>query len=499
MSTITKDVAVYGDHPAAINAAIEVARAGRSVVLFTPEKHLGAPYASGLQVFDLGKRGSRNLGEWTNKEFLNRVNQYMGETKRYRRASPLVAEQTYIDMLKHYGVTVLNDTGITSVSTAANAITGVVTDTSHTIVATNYIDGSEDGDLAAGAGCTMTVGRESAAAHGESLAGVMRAGLVPFDTSNGSGGYIFGIEADHGLSDGAADPSSQQMAAFRLCVTNDPHNQRQWPKPAGYDPDLFEFRLRSNDVTSADFSPFNTRDHSMYSKLDLNGDDGYYQVEWATATKARRNEITTLIYNEVAGWYWFLANDSSVHSNCRTKMETYRPCIDEFMSSDLTSQGWPYQIYRRGTRRLTNPGYMMTQNDMKEGGSVTKTNTIATGHYNMDFHPVRRLAVTGGYVNDTARAASSSARHTEPYEIDARCMYTSECTNLLVPNCMGATFVAYASMRIDFWKANMGSVAGLWAARSVIEATPIQSYSITTATTGLQARIEALGGIIHPV
>jgi hypothetical protein len=393
----------------------------------------------------------------------------------------------------------LSGTDITSVNCANN----------HSIVATNYIDGSEDGDLAAYAGATMIVGVESAAEYSETLGGFHPSETSVMDvTSSTTGtGYLWGVQADPSLAEGAASPTSNQSIGWRLTVTDDPYNQRRWPKPDNYDPELFEFDRRTSNVGldgPGTYSPLGPLLGTLFhGKRDVNDDTGWLQAEWPTADRARRAEIMAINYAAKAGWMWYLANSPDVHPTIRRLLDQWRPAYDEYLdgsSHTPTASGWPFTFYRRGTRRLLNAGYIMKQQDTQ--GSPTKVDAIGTNHYNIDCHSRKTYAVNAGagYRTDSIQNVDDIAdlKRVVPHQVSAASLYTPEVTNLLVPNCYGASFVYYCSGRIDLWKANLGSVAGLWAARSVIEATPIQSYSITTAGTGLQARIVALGGVITP-
>lgn len=50
------DVIVYGGTSAGVIAAVEVAQSGKSVILVTPDKHLGGLTAGGLGWTDTGKK-----------------------------------------------------------------------------------------------------------------------------------------------------------------------------------------------------------------------------------------------------------------------------------------------------------------------------------------------------------------------------------------------------------------------------------------------------------
>jgi glycine/D-amino acid oxidase-like deaminating enzyme len=51
---VETDVCIYGSTPSGIAAAVQVARQGKSVVIVTPDKHLGGMSSSGLGFADTG-------------------------------------------------------------------------------------------------------------------------------------------------------------------------------------------------------------------------------------------------------------------------------------------------------------------------------------------------------------------------------------------------------------------------------------------------------------
>lgn len=523
MANVTCDVAVYGDHPSAVTAACAAAQAGLRVVLFTGEYRIGSPYTAGLNRLDVGTRGSRAMGSWILRQFLELIARYhVGDREQIRAMSSLQYEMCLRDLLKWYGVIVLTgpdwyikeSAGVTK---SLGSITAVNCDGGNSIIATNYIDCSEDGDLARFAGCTMRVGRESTTEFSETLAGFRPSGTIAVAdvTSSTTGtGYVWGVEADPGyqagtLLPGDADPNSAQSFGFRWTVTDDPYNQRRWPKPDNYDEELFEFEKRTlaSALAAGTYQPLGALlGQLMHGKVDPNDDTGWNQVAWCTATRAQRAVIYDTMYRTKAGLMWYLANSSDVHDDVRRQLDTWRPCYDEFADGSThshTAAGMPYTFYRRGTLRLSGGtcGYIMRQSDLQEN-ATNKTDSISTGHYNIDCHTVRKFAVDGGagYMVDSLQTIDGieDLKKITPYMIPAACHYQTDFPNLLVVNCCAKTFVADCSMRIDMWKMTQGSACGLWAARSVIEATPIQSYSITAAVTGLQARIQALGGVTTP-
>ena len=68
--SFTADIIVYGDTSAAVVAAVQARKEGKSVILVAPQKHLGAMTSAGLGFTDSGK--AYTIGGMS-KEFYHRV------------------------------------------------------------------------------------------------------------------------------------------------------------------------------------------------------------------------------------------------------------------------------------------------------------------------------------------------------------------------------------------------------------------------------------------
>lgn len=504
---MTCDVAIYGSHWGAVTASMAVAAYGRSVILFFPDAHVGTPVSQGLGAIDVGKRGSAGIGTWHTQELFNRVAWYLGSENRYLACPPALWERVCKDALKDYGVIVHQGVTPASIVKSGDSITSCTLSDGKKIIATNWIDASEDGDLAVLA-VAMRTGRESSAAHGESLAGYRPAtgSIIEVNTDDGFGGLLWGVSEEPALAVGDAD-DSLQVYGWRLPLTTEKANKRPWPTPDGYDPALFELRRRLLPTWIAEaeaegkvWTPFrgnglNLYGRTLYGKVDGNSDVGWpLQKEWPAATHERRAEITVEMYNEWAGWLWWLANDSESPDFVREFMATWGLCEDEFDYAGNTTRGWPKEIYRRGVWRLENPVYRMTQVDIQT--NRTKTDTIGLSPYVLDNHTNNQIAMTVGDITGYVKDYNGvSTELITPPEFGYSSIVPTDCDNLLVPNCHGATHVAYSSTRIDMWKAGFATVAGYAAAKSVATSTLMKDLVIAD----LQTEIQALGQVIHYV
>jgi hypothetical protein len=501
-TTETYKTVVYGNTLAAVFAAIEASpQTGGSVALVTPLAHIGGVIANGLSAIDYGRYGTKGIGG-RSAEFFKLVSAELGYFNRMTRVSPVLTEQVLIAMLKRYGVyirtsTTGRDSGkcLQSVSKSGASISSFTTVDGTTFVGTTFIDCTEEGDLAKMAGVTMVTGREAALTYGETLAGFypVESTFTPMDCYASPGVLLHGFSPYPSMLPGAADAGVQAMA-FRLCLTNSVDKRINWRKPAGYNESLFEYLRRGSPINDPNWNPISPAP-APYNIGDQNGDFGVpSQWAWPDATPTARMALETALYNEQAGWYWFLANDPSVHPLVRDAVNTWGPHREEMTSSfGGFPLGWPKEPYVRNGRRMVGQ-YVMTQTDCQT--DVTKTDNIAVMFYSFDCHINQRLAVVRngipGYILDTLGVVpDGSLRQVVPYQVPLRAILpiASECSNLIVVCAASMSSVVGDSWRIDLHKANVGTGAGFLAGYAANTSTPINSVPVAT----VQAYLDSIG------
>jgi len=524
--SLTFQTVVYGNTWAAVNAACAAAQNGAKTALVSPYPHIGGCIANGLSNIDQGRYGSHGFGYMTNRFFVKN-SAMSGSRILLPRVSPIRAEAIFDDMLKSYGVYVFTSYPLASVAMSSAAITSITCSDANTTTfnGTVFIDGTEEGDLAAGTGTvTMVYGRESntyfssASPSGGLIAnppsgstwitaGEALAGFYPVAStftaancyeSNGTT-LLPGYTAYPATAVGGADLGIPAYG-FRLCLTQNPPDKAPWPKPANYSTDIIQHLINQIPSDQTNWIPFSAT-MCIDGKQDFNQDFGIpYQWGWPSATPAARVTILEQMFNEQASWLWFLANDPSITPAVQDYVNSWGPSITEFRDTASTpygaTAGWPYEVYVRKGRRMYGQ-YIMTQADLQT--STTKTDAIACGFYSMDEHTNQRLATTqnsvAGYVLDAFGADTTQNRQVVPgYQIPFRAVLpvASQCTNLMVPVAASMSSVAAASMRIDVHKANVGAACGVAAAMSVTTSTPLNSLNVTT----LQTTLTTLGQVI---
>jgi hypothetical protein len=396
------------------------------------------------------------------------------------------------------------------------------------IAAKVFIDASYEGDLMARAGVPYAVGRESSEAYQEKLAGVgPTTNWTPIDPYGKAGdpksGLLPLVDADHGLPKGAADDYSQAYN-YRFYVTNDPAKRIAFGQPAGYDPKNFEVvgryvehlvRTATGDTEALmkrlrDIFPgwknsgeYNYKRESLVTIAPL-GVSRYYQ----DGTYEVRSRIWRQHQDYLAGLHEFLSTDPRVPEPFRE--ETAALGLDKTMHSD--TEGWPSQLYVRITRRMKGP-YVLTLADVWNQTKVD--DGVGLALYGVDIYPVRRYAVaseTGqmGVATEGNMFVGGSKGTGHPYPIPYRSITpkAEECSNLLVPVCFSASYIAYASARMEPVFCVLGESAGVAAAQAIKSSAKVQDVDpaklrsrllergqILEWTGPIDRRVEKSGGI----
>jgi FAD dependent oxidoreductase len=495
---IVYDVVVYGGTASGVMAAISASQAGMRTALVEPGQHLGGMVSGGLSVTDVGDPAV--IGGRTAAFFSRIRDQYQIPALAWRY-EPHVAEAEFDRELEQAGVTVylgqrLREHG--GVDKSGSTINRLLTESGLVLAARVFVDSSYEGDLLAQAGVTFTVGRESAATYGESLAGYLGAGVVqaPIDGRDAAGSALPGVGAVPDGSPGSSD-AKVEAYTFRLCVTQRPDDLLPFPEPSGYRP--ADFALVGRDIEAHEqrdgqpprFADLVSLNEIPNGKADLN-DLGPVSTDlvggsWAypNATNEQRTVIWQVHQAYEQGFLYFLGHDPTVPQALRSDVATWGLCRDEFVDSG----GWPTQLYVREARRMVGD-VVLDQADVQ--GGVTGASSIALGSYEIDSHVVQR------YVDASGRLVSEGliASPTNPYGIPYGVLVPreDEASNLLVSVAVSASHVAFSSVRMEPQFMMMGEAAGTAAALAVAAREPVQRVDVPT----LRARLLAHGTVLEP-
>ncbi|MBB3206508.1 hypothetical protein FHS27_002317 [Rhodopirellula rubra] len=505
------DVVIYGGTSAAVIAAVQAKQMGKSVIVVSPDRHLGGLTSGGLGWTDTGNKSV--IGGLA-KEFYHRVykhyqkpeswtaqtRQSYGNRAQGHRASdddqatmwvfePHVAESIFEELVAENELAVVRDAWLdreTGVEKQNGRIVSITTLDGKTYHGKVFIDTTYEGDLVAAAGVETTFGRESMSQYDEPHAGVQTGVLhhahhfdvlservdpytVPGDPSSG---VIPLVSADPPGEYGSGDKRVQAYC-FRTCLTNHDPNRVPFPKPPGYDPARYELMVRCFDAGWTNvfrkFDPLpnfktDTNNHGPLS-FDYIG----MSYDYPEASYERRQEIIEDHRRYQQGLLYFIANDPRVPDPIRTKMTGWGLAKDEFTDNG----NWPHQLYVREARRMIGD-FVITQNHLQK--RLHTPNSVGMGSYSIDSHNVQRYITPDGYVQNEGDIGIGT---NGPYEIAMGCLLPKrdQCENLVVPVCVSSTHMAFGSIRMEPVFMILGQSAATVAAMAIDDDSAVQDVA----------------------
>ncbi|MEX2263390.1 MAG: FAD-dependent oxidoreductase [Bryobacteraceae bacterium] len=495
----TYDLVVYGGSAAGVMTAVSGARQGLKTVLLEPRDHVG-----GLSGTDVGRREA--IGGLA-LEFYYRAGRHYRLARHLQEIAwmpePKVAEAIMREMLKETGVTLLERHRLrekTGVRKEGTRIVEIAMENGARFRGRIFADTSYEGDLMAQAKVTYTLGRESSAQYGESLAGVRAVTpshqfAVDIPARDENGQLLPEISAEPRGEPGSADKRLQAYN-FRVIATNVPENRIPWPKPENYDVKRYELLARYlTAMTRYMGRPLNINEVNLLrvipnGKADFNNRGGFStdyigkNYDYPDGDYATRERIRKDHEEYQKGFYYFLVTDPRVPKSLQDEMNQWGPARDEFADTGH----WPHQLYVREGRRMVGE-YVSTQKDLQT--DLTKPDFIGMGSYNSDSHNVRRFVNDKGFVENEGDVQVA----VKPYQIPYRVLTPkrAEATNLLVPVCFSASHIAYSSMRMEPQYMILGHAAGIAAALAVSANSALQDIGIQE----LQRRLKDEGAVFE--
>lgn len=499
------DVIIYGGTSAAVIAAVEVAQSGKSVLIVSPDKHLGGLTSGGLGYTDTGNKAV--IGGLS-REFYHRVWLHYNDSSawRWQKQSeygnrgqgtvamdgenrtmwifePHVAEKVFEDFISENHIPVYRNEWLDrekGVKKNEQSIISFTTLSGKTFHGKMFIDATYEGDLMASAGVSYHVGRESNDTYNEQWNGVQknvfhhqhyfRSKISPYKIpGDPSSGLLPRISAEEPGKNGSAD-NKIQAYCFRTCMTNHPENRVPFPKPANYDSTQYELLLRVFDTGRRDW--FQKFDDIPNRKTDTNNhgpfssDNIGMNYDYPEASYERRKEIIREHEDYQKGLYWFVANDPRVPEDIRTRMATWGLAKDEFTDNG----NWPHQIYVREARRMMGE-YVTTENDVLLKREVPRP--VGMGSYAMDSHNVQRYVTPEGFVQNEG---DIGVKPPAPYAISYGCIIPkkNECSNLLIPVCVSSSHIAFGSIRMEPVFMILGQSAAVAACQAIDDKCTVQ-------------------------
>lgn len=477
--TIESEVIIYGGTPAGITAAIAAAREGHKVSLIDINFHVGGMMSGGLVDTDIGDR--KTVGGLSDEFFKRVAAHYKGkygvESTQFKEChdgikfEAHVAEAIFEDMLKEQpSIQLWRGHRYKSVSMADGKIASITTEdtkeqTIRTFSGKMFIDASYEGDVMAGAGVPYRIGREGRAEFGEFLAGTN-----------------MGAKPHRGLGD-----HRTQAYNFRVSITSDTENRVLFPKPTNYDPEpwraTYGRRVQTQGIKNFGGLYVNAAMKvGPNEKFDTNwcdlpgGAEGYADGNWET-----RDRISARHKDYFLSLLYYLQNDPELPEGFRTETMKWGLPKDEFADNGH----FPFQLYVREGRRMLGR-YILREQDLTT--HRWKADGIATGSYGIDCHIVQSLLHEGAPVVERTRHIS-----VDNYDIPYSSITPIEPGNLLVPICVSATHVAYASLRMEPVYMMLGEAAGAAAHLALSGSSSVQAVD----PASLQKLLSGKGAVLN--
>lgn len=511
---VEADIVIYGGTSAAVTAAVQSAKMGKSVVMVSPDKHLGGLSSSGLGFTDTGNKQvigglarefyhrvymhyeKDTAWKWQQKSEYGNVGQGTpavdGKERTMWIFEPHVAEAIMEDFIRENHIRVYRDEWLNrknGVEKKAGKIVSITTLSGKNFKGKVFIDATYEGDLMAAAKVSYHVGRESNATYGEQWNGVQtevfqhghhfKEAIDPYVVKGDhKSGLLPGISAEHPGIKGEGDHKLQAYC-FRLCLTDNPNNRVKFPKPDHYNPADYELLARVFEKGWSEL--FNKYDPIPNRKTDTNNHGPFStdyigeNYDYPEASYERRREIVQAHEKYQKGLLYFMATDPRIPADLQKKLNTWGLAKDEFKDNDH----WPHQLYVREARRMISD-YVMTEHDVL--GEKVVPNSIGMGSYALDSHNTQRYVTTTGYVQNEGDIGVKAPR---PYGIayNAIVPKKSECENLLVTICLSVSHIAYGSIRMEPVFMILGESAATAASLAIDHDITVQEVNYTELKT----------------
>lgn len=495
----TADVVIYGGTASAVMAAVQIKKMGKTVIIVSPDIHLGGLSSGGLGFTDTGNKevigglskefyqrlfthyDSDKAWIWQKKaEFGNKGQSTValdGATKSMWIFEPHVAENTFEQYISENKITVYRnewlDRSAIGTSKKLGAIVSFKTLSGNSYKAKMFIDATYEGDLMAAAGINYHVGREANSLYGEKWNGVQaevfqhghyfKHKVSPYKIEGDPKSGLLPEISSEPIGENGTGDKKIQAYCFRMCLSNHPENRISFAKPENYDPQRYELINRvfakgwRETFDKFDIIPnrkTDTNNHGPFS-TDYIGKN----YDYPDASYERRKEIIKDHELYQKGLMYFLQNDPKIPADVQSKMKEWGLPKDEFKDNG----GWPHQLYIREARRMIGE-YVMTEADAL--GKTKVPYSIGMGSYSLDAHNAQRYVKADGYVQNEG---DIGVHPDKPYAIAYGSILPKEkeCKNLLVSVCVSSSHIAYGSIRMEPVFMILGQSAGAAAVLSI--------------------------------
>ncbi|HTF27627.1 MAG TPA: FAD-dependent oxidoreductase [Flavitalea sp.] len=510
------DIIIYGGTSAAVTTAVRARKMGKTVIIVSPDTHLGGLSSGGLGFTDTGNKEvigglSRDFyhrlymryqqdstWKWQKKEDYGNKGQGTpaidGNERTMWIFEPHVAEQIFEEYVKENKLSVLRNEWLnreTGVTKENGNIVSIKTLSGKLFKGKMFIDATYEGDLMAAAGVRYHVGREANSVYQEEWNGVQKgmfkhghhfkSKISPYKIPNDStSGLVAGVSAEAPGENGQGDKKLQAYC-FRMCLSNNPENRVSFARPEGYDSTRYE--LLGRVFASGWRELFDKFDPIPNRKTDTNNHGPFstdyigMNYDYPEASYEKRRQIIKQHEQYQKGLLYFISVDKRVPEDLQKEFNTWGLAKDEFRDNG----NWPHQIYVREARRMVSD-YVMTENETL--GKRPVPEPIGMGSYTLDSHNAQRYIESDGYVQNEGDVGVAAPK---PYSISYKAIIPkeAECKNLLVPVCISSSHIAYGSIRMEPVFMILGESAATAAALAIDNKTSVQQLPYEKLKTSL--------------
>jgi hypothetical protein len=324
-----------------------------------------------------------------------------------------------------------------------------------------FLDATYEGDLAAAAGVPYRLGREGRAEFNEPMAGVIYR-KWPHEPPDAS---------STGLGDNAI-----QAYNYRLCLTDDPANRVEIPKPPRYNRDEYVSLIddiRNNvltgplerememdgigRVTNMIRLPNRKTDANHQHLAFLSTDLAEENWPWPTSTWEWRDRYAVRLREYILGVLWFAQNEPELPADFRERCRRWGLARDEYGDNGH----FPRQVYVREGRRIEGE-YRFTAHDalpIAEGSRPpVDATSITASHYWIDSHACRKREP------NTVHLEGIFSYPVRPYTVPYGVIVPKKIDNLFTPVPVSASHCGFGTLRMEPCWIAMGEAAGTAAA-----------------------------------
>jgi hypothetical protein len=377
---------------------------------------------------------------------------------------PHVAEKILEDWIKDEKIPVFRNESIVrsddGVDMNGAQIKSFQTESGSTFSGKMFIDAGYEGDLMETAGISNRVGREDKQEFNESAAGIqinaanLLATVDPYnDEEDPDSGFIPGV--GRVLSEVAAQRAGGkkdhrlQAYNYRLSLTKEEDNKKEFFKPKGYNESHYEILFRY--IKAGHEGPFFTTQLMPNLKTDTNA-AGLVSTDLIGGSNNATSNYAEFSYKEreaaahrhkvwAQGLLWTLANHEDVPEHIRAEAGLWGYAKDEWTDNE----NWPYEIYIREARRM-NGVYTMTQADIQDPKEYNDT-IVAVGYYTLDVHQVERVVVRDRIYDEGLVHVPNPGPFSMPY--GSIIPNKQDATNFLNPVTVSASHIALSAIRME--------------------------------------------------